>query len=628
MSQKNSQMEATNWFRVRQAARDFFPAPWSDSHKDPAFSKQIADAIDALLALKHSGQSGDRFCFLDGGELPNYDNTQDATVAPTPSSVSQVTETLVGLFRGLPNWNNPLTMPNVIPPANIASIIGSTMADVFSPNIIEGEYAWNAEKSELESSAMIAKLIGWEAWGPSKSSGAGGLFTFGGTGCYLYGVKYALSKVLQGSRQKGIRTDAKLIVSRQGHYVKYNCTDWAGLGTDNIIEIPTNDDNSMDMEELQKTLSDLSSKKVPVVAIVCTTGTTDAFAMDSVASVREKVNAFNQPGGLPKPLIYADSVIGWSWLFFKDYDFTANPLGFSAELLPIMKANRDAILEVAQADAMGCDFHKTGWGPYNCSLFMVKDYPDFVQLMKREGSAYLQERTAYNPGLYTLETSRSGNYSLAGYAALKLLGVQGFQALLGGILEMQHYLRSRISVEKTMVVVNNIDNGFVTLFRVYPPNVDAQSAFNAEDNDESKEVDLKNNNLLQEKVANTMWDWVRTKLLNNSVYGSYSSGFRPAHWNRDLHQKDTSSGYIYALKSFPMNPNIDTTAMDLIVKQALLARDTVVIAVLQPLVERGDLPANCLPSNPEAQAMVNSGAVNLSGEPINPNFLIQHRRSS
>ena len=61
MSRKNSQMEATNWFRVRQAASAFFPAPWSDSHKDPAFSKQIADAIDALLAVESRGASYGKF---------------------------------------------------------------------------------------------------------------------------------------------------------------------------------------------------------------------------------------------------------------------------------------------------------------------------------------------------------------------------------------------------------------------------------------------------------------------------------------------------------------------------------------------------------------------------------------
>jgi glutamate/tyrosine decarboxylase-like PLP-dependent enzyme len=64
--------------------------------------------------------------------------------------------------------------------------------------------------------------------------------------------------------------------------------------------------------------------------------------------------------------------------------------------------------------------------------------------MSRSVSDYLQEHTTYNPGNYTLEVSRSSSYAMACWTTLKYFGHEGFQAVLGGILEVQHVLRKRI----------------------------------------------------------------------------------------------------------------------------------------------------------------------------------------
>ena len=182
-----------------------------------------------------------------------------------------------------------------------------------------------------------------------------------------------------------------------------------------------------------------------------------------------------------RPLIYADAVIGWSWLTFKGYDFDNNPLGFADDVKAEIEANYDAISKLVYADAVGCDFHKTGWSTYNCSVVMVKDLHRFQELMSRPGSAYLQARTCYNPGLYTLEVSRTGAYSMAAWATLKYMGYEGFRSILGGILDVQHYFRDEaIAKESTAVCVNDTDHGFVTLFRVYPTGVNAEEQYEKE----------------------------------------------------------------------------------------------------------------------------------------------------
>ena len=69
----------------------------------------------------------------------------------------------------MPDVSSPLTMSNVWPQHNNASIIASMLPLIFAPNIIEGEYAWNVHKAELESAGMLAELFGWE---PTKADGS------------------------------------------------------------------------------------------------------------------------------------------------------------------------------------------------------------------------------------------------------------------------------------------------------------------------------------------------------------------------------------------------------------------------------------------------------------------------
>jgi hypothetical protein len=229
---------------------------------------------------------------------------------------------------------------------------------------------------------------------------------------------------------------------------------------------------------------------------------------------------------------------------------------------------------MVHADAIGCDFHKVGWAPYNCSLFVFKDENEFKRLMSRPGSDYLQERTDYNPGLYTLETSRSGSYSMAGWATLKLLGHEGFRLILGGILEMSHYLRGRLKKESTTICVNTDDCGFVTLFRVYPRGVDAEAQYAKELAFPEFKKELIDNNILQQRVADTLWGWFRDGELHHDRYApytSYSTGFRPTLYNRE----EDEAAMVYALKSFPMNVNINHESMDTLVELVLAARDEV-----------------------------------------------------
>lgn len=554
--------KAPRWARVRNQMVSAFPTYHSQT--PDIFAREVGDAIEQLNQLKNP-RHGPAFLGTDPSG-PDYRQVTEAELPDERQPLDEVITDSVELFNGMHNTAHPFVQPNVLPPANKASIIAAMMTNVFGPNIIEGEYSWNVEKAEMESAAMIARLIGWD---PEV---AGGIYTYGGSGCYLYGMKYALTQVDKHSRCHGIRFDGKILVSQQGHYAKMNATDWTGLGMNNIVDIETDDDtNAMDLDDLKENMEYYYNNNIPIVSIICTMGTTDSFAIDDVKKVRALINRYPNREPYGPTFLYCDAVIGWSFLTFGKYDFKANPLGFAHSVKEKLKSNYEAMKLIKHADAVGIDFHKTGWAPYNCSMIMMRDLNHFRELMTRPGSAYLQERTPYNPGLYTLEVSRAGSYALAGWATLKYFGYEGFQSIIGGILEVQDYLRARLRKEKNLVCANKEDNGFVTLIRVYPEGVDAEDLYEKELSSVKHQDSLVKHNELQKNTADILWNWFRSGDKIAGKYGpytSYTSGFRTTDYNDDM---GDAKGVVYAIKAFPMNVNIVPATMDTLVNMILAA---------------------------------------------------------
>lgn len=558
---------APQWAKYRQIMTGEFPSPFRGA--DDPLAQSMMKAIEKIDNLRPE-KGGPAYLGSSSQLTYDYPNVKNATIKAEPQDLESVMDDTINLFQGMPNVASPLTMANVWPQPNTASIIASIFPLIFMPNIIEGEYAWNVHKAELESAGMIGNLFGWD---PTK---AGCVYTYGGSGCWLYGLKYALTRVLPDSRTKGIRTDAKVLCSAQSHYCRENETDWTGLGMDNIVLIPTDDTtNQMSLTALEDKLKELQSQGIPVASIVCTMGTTDASVFDPIAEVRQLMDKYPNPQGYGQALLYADAVAGWSWIMFDQYDFENNPLEFSPEVLAIAKKNMEVIKGIHYADAIGVDFHKFGWSPYVSSCFVYKDAAEFENIMRRGSYAYLQEVTPYNPMYYTLEVSRSAAGSLAGWATMKYLGVKGFQSILGGILEVRFYLQTLIDEHPQMVMADADDDGFITLFRVYPEGVDADSQFNKELTDRNYRGDLIKYNQFTQAIGEKLFNWYLSGKQINGQYTphmAYSTGFRNADYNPD---GTDAEAVVYALKCYPMNVFVTPEVMKHALDCVIAARDEV-----------------------------------------------------
>ena len=548
--------EAKEHFHALLAkVRAGFPVPISDPLHDAYFVQSVARALDRVDEFK-SGQP-----YLGVPLTLDYESARAAKSPEQMSSLETVIASMADYLQGHVIWGHPHTQEQVIPPTTTVSILGQMFGALYNPNILWDAYSHRVAQAEVELTAMCASLVGYD------STQAGGVSTFGGTGTEMYGVKIGLEKAQPGAFRDGVRGNAKIVSSDVSHYCRLNIAAWLGLGTESVVTVRSDNDNSMCLASLEATLRGIFQRGELVACIVATVGTTDAFGLDNVEAIvglRDRLAAeFRLPY---MPHVHADAVIGWPWAVFNDYDFAANPLGFSHRTVRSLWDARTVVRGLHLADSIGMDFHKTGYGPIASSLFLCRDHANF-HLISRDPALmpYLFQYGSHRPGLFTLETSRAGAAVLAALANLKFLGKEGYRVLLGHIVTMAELLRSKLERAPYARVVNDSNHGMVTLFRVYPEGVAAERAYHEETTRSDKMEQLRTHNDYNRRVFDALRRQVqRGDGMNLGMTDQYRS---------------TPFGTpIVALKSFVMSPFVDEAAMDRLIACVERARDAVASA--------------------------------------------------
>ena len=552
LNAKNGDRKNVNYRDILQNIRLAFPQPTSDPIHDSYFVHSIMRALDQVDALK-------THLPMLGHVVPgNFEEARETALPDAMSSVEDVTAELIGYLRGMTIFGHPRTQQNVIPPTTIPSVIGVLLASLYNPNISWDEYSRLVALAEVEVVAMTTKMVGYDA---EKASG---VFTFGGTGTTLYGVKLGLEKACPGTMQKGTPEEAVVFVSDAGHYCATNIVGWLGMGTNNLVTIPTTYDNEIDLTQLEQAAREALTKGQRIAAIIATLGTTDAFGLDdleSIIALRDRlVDEFQLDY---RPHVHADAVIGWAWSVFNDYDLEGNPLEFRPRTVRALAGACRRIRHLSLADSVGIDFHKTGFTPYISSLVLVKNRED-LNLVKRhpEQMPYLYHFGEHRPGMYTLETSRAGTGPLAALANLRLFGEQGLQVIIGHIVEMTQLLREHLEGHAGTTVLNRDNFGTVTLFRAYPEAVDTFSIKRQEFEDAAYRESLRTHNEYNRKI----FDYVHSEAMEGR--GVVIS-------TTECYRQTTYQEPIVALKSYILSPFVDETDVKTVVDKVLEAREQV-----------------------------------------------------
>jgi len=391
------------------------------------------------------------------------------------------------------DWENPASAENVITMPCDPAIYGSMIGSLCNANLVHYEYSQMASELEKNVVRQIANLSGYD---PNKATG---IFTQGGTFCNLYGYLLGIRKSLSDSVHHGLATvhDYRMINSQGGHYS--NITNLSLLGVDietKVIRIKITENNNIDMADLEKHLVACFQLNCMVPTIMLTMGTTDTFGVDQVKPVYDLRNRLCEKYELNiRPHIHVDSAIGWTIIFFLDYDFDRNPLHINKKTLKGLKEITGFFSELKYADSFTIDFQKWGYVPYTSSLVMIKDKSDLKYLENDpENFSYFEKKAQGHTHLQsTIECSRGASGTFGAYAALKYLGKEGYQIVIAHCLQNANYFRYRLNQLDFVKVMATQNQGPSVGFRIYNPEdiINAEEEYkyeyNLQDGDEYME---------------------------------------------------------------------------------------------------------------------------------------------
>ncbi len=537
---------------ILETLRNDFPQPVSNPVHDAYMVFSILRALDQVDSLKSEAP------ILGQPIEPDWQAARTGRMTDAVRSLEEVVPELVSYLEGMFIWGHPRCQVHVVTPPSIASIIGVLLPSVYNPNLCSEETSRRIAEAEVRAVAMASDLVGYDA------DAATGVFTFGGTGALLYGVKVGLEKAAPGCLQSGLNDQAVVIASDESHYSALSVAGWLGIGQDHVIKVSTHLDNSINVERLEEATREVLGTGKKIAAIVATLGTTDAFGLDDLEVIHAMRERLVEEFALPyRPHIHADAAIGWAWSVFNDYDFEENDLGLRGRTVRALAETDYRIRHLKLADSISIDFHKTGFAPYISSAVLFSDRRDLDLIARsRQSMPYLYQTGDHHPGMFTLETSRPGAGPMAALANLLLFGKEGLRVLLGHAVDMAEVLREGLESHADLTVLNKHNVGPVTLFRAYPHGVDTFTIKERERCDADSREEL----LAYNKYNRRIFEHLHTEALaGRGVAVSLTDCYRLTDYGEP----------IAALKSYVLSPFCDEPQMHSIIDQVLVARTQV-----------------------------------------------------
>jgi len=514
--------------------------------------------ITLKSAIDHQGE--EPIYHVENPHKSIYQIAAEARIPDQPAgNLKALLATISEHLGGSVIAHDPFMAKNIIPLPDFSYLAAYVAASLYMPNGVTGEDAAAVLNTEIACASALAKLAGY------NFNRSAGIFTFGGTGTNFYALKLGLMKAAPDHNLKGLGSIPLVVIgTRSSHYCHQTSSNWLGIGQDNYLQASTNLDQTTRLDDLERLCRQAIAEGKRIACIEALGGTTSNMAIDDIETICHLRDSLVSDYKLDyTPHVHVDSVVGWAYLFFKDYDFDANPLGFSPRVLEKVKMVYSHISKVKYADSFGVDFHKTGYTPYVSSMIIAKDQKDFKLLRRDAGimTPLFHNDSVYNPGVFTLETSRSAANMLATWYVMQALGRDGYRSLLGHSLEMSFLMRDELSQyeETGLYAVNREHFGCDIFVRCYPASTVPHETYQRElDDDQILENNTAYNNrfakwFLQKKQAGPS----RISLSKSSA-AFYNNNGKP----------------VVALRIYSLNPNLDQiAATEMIARLAAAKRE-------------------------------------------------------
>jgi glutamate decarboxylase len=238
-----------------------------------------------------------------------------------------------------------------------------------------------------------------------------------------------------------------IIVSARGHYSIKKAANLLGIGEENVLTVPVDEHNRMDLRRLHRRIQSLGeakgSERARVIALVGIAGTTETGnvdPLDEIGQVARQVGAH----------FHVDACWGGSVLLVDEY--------------------RDLFRGIERSDSVSIDAHKLLYCPMTMGMILFRNEKDLHTI--RHSSQYVIRRNSVDTGRFTIEGSRPFA-CLKPWAALKIIGREGYGLLFRQARLSTDTLRDILDGRGNFETLNTPEL-FIICYRFIPASVKAE----------------------------------------------------------------------------------------------------------------------------------------------------------
>ena len=251
--------------------------------------------------------------------------------------------------------------------------------------------------------------------------------------------------------------DLAILTSERGHYSLAKTADLLGIGRQNIIAIPTDENNKVDVSLMRKKAQELHEKQIKVMAIIGIAGTTETGNIDPLPELAQLAESIQCH-------FHVDAAWGGASLLSEQY--------------------RHLLNGIELADSVTIDAHKQMYVPMGAGMVLFKD-PKQSRAITHHAE-YILRKGSKDLGRQTLEGSRPG-MALLVQACLKIIGRSGYEILINNSLEKARYFADIIEKHPNFELITKPELCLLT-YRYVPQST--QQALNdaLDENDHNRVV--------------------------------------------------------------------------------------------------------------------------------------------
>lgn len=258
-----------------------------------------------------------------------------------------------------------------------------------------------------------------------------GIMVTGGSNSNLLGMLCARTEFSPSIRQTGFGHNRfRVYVSAEAHYSFDKAANITGIGTQNLIQVPSNDKGEMIAEELERIIkADLNDGYTPIM-VGATLGTTVMGAFDPLAQIAKICETY-------KIWLHADAAWGGGALFSKNH--------------------KNLLKGLQLADSIAIDAHKTLGTPLITSFFLTKHAGILRNTNRGGGAEYLfheYDNSEWDTGTYSLQCGRRAD-ALKLWLLWRAHGTNGLMERTEHLFELAKFATKEISENPRFKLVHS-----------------------------------------------------------------------------------------------------------------------------------------------------------------------------